>query len=157
ELPRSLLRAAELRGRYLQFGKQSDTAQRLVRDPLSGLENQIKVRRKLLDALHDDAMMAAKAAEERALRDRVAADAELAAAIGDPWQRIEAAQAVARAIETPYTFLEGGAGFNSRLFRYARTLVRGAAERQKPSAERLREYVDTALPRIEQQLEAAVP
>src|SRR5690606_11437052 len=92
ELPRSLLRAAELRGRYLQFGKQSDTAQRLVRDPLSGLENQIKVRRKLLDALHDDAMMAAKAAEERALRDRVAADAELAAAIGDPWQRIEAAQ-----------------------------------------------------------------
>jgi hypothetical protein len=41
--------------------------------------------------------------------------------------------------------------------RYARTLVRAAAERPKPNAERLREYTDASLPRLEQQLAAAVP
>ena len=55
----------------------------------------------------------------------------------------------------PYTFIEGAAGFNSQLFRYARTLVRGAAERAKPNEQRLREYVDTALPLLEQQLARA--
>jgi hypothetical protein len=57
----------------------------------------------------------------------------------------------------PETFIEGGAGFNSILFRYARLLVRGADERAKPNTERLREYTDTVLPRIEQQLYARVP
>jgi hypothetical protein len=36
-------------------------------------------------------------------------------------------------------------------------LLRGARERQKPNADRLREYRDTVLPRIEQQLQAPVP
>ncbi len=43
-----------------------------------------------------------------------------------------------RAIDLPYTFLENGAGFNSRLFGYARTLLRGAGraaeeERRSPA------------------------
>ena len=48
-------------------------------------------------------------------------------------------------------------GFQGRLVNYARTLVRGAAERDKPNAERFREYTDGALPRVEQQLGASVP
>ena len=60
-------------------------------------------------------------------------------------------------LDVPYTFIERAAGFNSALFRYARTLVRGAAERAKPSEERLREYAEPALPLLEQQLLAAVP
>jgi peptidase S46-like protein len=54
-------------------------------------------------------------------------------------------------------FIEGAAGFNSILFRYARLLVRGADERLKPNTERLREYTEAALPRIAQQLYARVP
>ena len=46
----------------------------------------------------------------------------------------------------PYSFIEGGAGFNSILFRYARLLLRGADERAKPNDARLREYTDSALP-----------
>ena len=57
----------------------------------------------------------------------------------------------------PYTFLEQGAGFNSRLFSYARTLVRAAAERGKDNTARLREYRDAALPRVQQRLLAPVP
>ncbi|HEX6993939.1 MAG TPA: S46 family peptidase [Gammaproteobacteria bacterium] len=158
DLPSTLLRASELRGRYIQFAKTSPEAERIVRDPLNGLENTIKVRRKQLDALHDDAELEKKAAAEAELRRRVLDDERLAALVGgDPWAEIEAAQEAYRAIALPYTFIEQGAGFNSRLFRYARTLVRAATERTKPNTERLPEYAETELPRLRQQIEANVP
>jgi hypothetical protein len=150
-LPASLLRASELRGGYIQFGRGNQADQQLVEGPLNSLENGIKVRRKLLDALLDDSLMARKREEENALRTR----AGLTGA--DPWEQIASASARERAIYLPYNFIEGAAGFNSILFRYARLLVRGADEREKPNTERLREFTDTALPRIEQQLYASVP
>jgi hypothetical protein len=156
DLPPSLLRSNELRGRYIQFSKTSDEARRIVEDPLTGLENGIKVRRKQLDALLDENMMAQKRREEAELRAKVAADRELSL-IGDPWADIERANAIARNLDTELTYLEGAAGFNSRYFRLARTLVRGAAEREKPNTERLREFTDASLPRIRQQLAAPVP
>src|SRR5690606_789620 len=158
DLPSTLLRASELRGRYIQFAKSSPEAERIVRDPLNGLENTIKVRRRQLDALLDDAKLAEKAAAEAELRMRVLDDERLAARIGgDPWAEIEAAEEAYRAIALPYTFIEQAAGFNSRLFRHARTLVRAAEERAKPNAERLPEYAETELPRLRQQIEANVP
>jgi len=137
-LPGSLLRSAELRGRYIQFGRTTTADEQLVEGPLNSLENSIKVRRKLLDALHDDALIARKTDEEKALRGRMQAGV-------DPWSQIEAATDRERAIYLPYAFVEGGAGFNSILFRYARQLLRGTEERAKPNTERLREYTDAAL------------
>jgi hypothetical protein len=156
-LPPALLRASELRGRYAQFAKTSAAAERIVRDPLNGLQNSLKVQRKLLDALLDDDLMQEKRDEERRLREHVAGDRALSAAIGDPWARIEAAQMIQAAILLPHTYLESAAGFNSRLFRYARLLVRAATERPKPNTDRLREYTDASLPRLEQQVAAPVP
>jgi hypothetical protein len=101
--------------------------------------------------------MNAKRMEEAELRSYVSRNRELAAEIGDPWARIAAAQEAQAAILEPYTYLEEGAGFNSRLFRYARAIVRGAAERAKPNTERLREFTESALPRIEQQLGTSAP
>jgi hypothetical protein len=150
-LPSSLLRSAELRGRYIQFGHGTPADEQLVEAPLNSLENGLKVRRKLLDALHDDALMARKSEDEKLLRE----NSRIAGA--DPWGLIEAASLRERELYFPHTFIEGGAGFNSILFRYARLLVRGADERTKPNTARLREYTDGALPRIEQQLYARVP
>ncbi|MCB1624319.1 MAG: S46 family peptidase [Pseudomonadales bacterium] len=157
DIPRWLLRAAELRGRYVQYAKSSDEAARSVEDQLNGLENSIKVRRKQLDALLDDKLIAAKRDAETKLRASVAADPKLAAAIGDPWSDIAKAQAVYRTLQLPLTFIENGAGWGGHLANYARVLVRAADERAKANTDRLREYTDTALPRIEQQLAAAVP
>lgn len=157
DLPPALLRAAELRGRYIQFGKLGESEARIVRDPLFGLENGIKVRRKLLDALHDESLMAAKMQEEAQLRAWLSDHPALAEASGDPWAAIEAAQAIERAISLPHTFLENAVGFNSRLFRYARALLRAAEERTKDNTDRLPEYADASLPRLEQQIRAAVP
>jgi hypothetical protein len=152
QLPFWLLRASELRGRYIQFSKTGAEAARIVKDPLNSLENQIKVRRKRLDALLDGAQLEQKRAAEATLR----SGAKLPAG-PDPWQQIERAMARELELYVPYTFIEGGAGFDSALYGYARTLVRGAAERAKPNEQRLREYVDTALPRLAQQLLADVP
>jgi hypothetical protein len=149
-LPQYLLRFSELRGRYIQYAKTSPEAARIVGNPLLYLENSLKVVRKLLDALLDDRLLQHKRDEEAALRAKAALPT-------DPWAAIAGAEKINRTLALPYTYLEGAAGFNSRLFEYARTLLRGAAERQKPNTERLREYRDTALPRIEQQLQAPVP
>jgi hypothetical protein len=162
ELPPALLRASELRGRYIQFARTEEQAERIVHVPLSGLEDRLKIGRNLLDALQDDALIDNRVAEEEKLRKFVARDADLSKELGDPWAQIERAQASKRTIGPLYTFLEGAsseapAGFDSRLFRYARLLVRGAAERPKGNAERIREFTDAALPRVEQELHAAVP
>ena len=151
EMPLWLLRYSELRGRYIQFSRQSAESNRIVSDSLVSLENGIKVRRKLLDALHDEALMASKARDEAALK------AKLGASVGDPWGDIAKAEQVQRSIYEPYVFIEAASGFNSRLYRYARTIVRGAAERPKDNTERLREFRDTALPRIEKNLKANIP
>jgi hypothetical protein len=150
-LPFWLLRYAELRGRYLQFGKTSAENLRIVADQLGSLENSIKVRRKQLDALLDDRLIATKATAETALRARAAPGA------GDPWATMQKATSREQELRVAYTFLEGNAGFNSALFRYARALVRGAAERTKPNDERLREFTEGSLAQIEQQLTAPVP
>ena len=156
-LPPALLRASELRGRYSQFGKTDPAANRIVQDALFGLENGLKVERKQLDALLDEGLLAAKRDAEADLRRRASRNRALVAQIGDPWARIEAAQAEEAERWLPYELLEGGAGFNSRLARHARTLLRGAAERPKPNGERLREFTDGFLPRLEQQLAAPLP
>ncbi len=157
DLPQWLLRNSELRGRYIQYGKTGPEAARIVEQPLEGLENGIKVRRKLLDALHDERLFQRKEQEEAVLRARVTADPQLTAGTGDPWADIARAVATERQIAENYTFLENGAGFSGRLFGYARALVRAADEREKPDAERLREYRDTALDRLKRRIDADVP
>jgi len=157
-LPQALLRAAELRGRYIQFAKTGAAEERIVSDALNGLENTLKVERRQLDALLDDDLLAAKRAEETELRQRIAASPALQAIVsGDPWARIEAAEAAEQRRWLPFVFIENGSGFNSRLYRYARLLVRAAAERPKPNTQRLREYADGSLARIEQQIGAPLP
>jgi len=94
--------------------------------------------------------MERKISEERKLR------ASAGSAAG-AWNEIDAAQQRYREIALPYTWLEGGAGFNTELFGFARALVRAADERAKPNASRLREFTDGALPQLRAQLEANTP
>src|SRR4051812_14127912 len=142
--PQWLLRYSELRGRLIQFSQEDPTNERITADLLNNYENGIKVRRKMLDALHEDALFERKKAEEAALRKSAGA------AIGDPWRDIENALAAEAGIHDSYVFIEGGAGFQGRLVGFARALVRGAAERDKPNDQRFREFTEGALPRVEQ-------
>ncbi|MBX3703352.1 MAG: S46 family peptidase [Steroidobacteraceae bacterium] len=155
-MPFWLLRFSELRGRLLQYSKSGEEPRRTTESYLNLVENSIKVRRKQFDALLDPALFAAKSEQESALRAAVAADPALAGS-ASAWDDIARAQAVWRDMLVPYTFIEGGAGFNSTLFSYARSIVRAAEERTKDNAVRLPEYTDGRLPAILQSLQAASP
>lgn len=150
-LPITLLRASELRGRYIQFGKNNAGDERITLAPLDSLQNGIKVRRKELDALNDDALLQEKSQVEQALR--------AVAGIGgpDPWQEIATASNRERIVYLPYIFIENAAGFSSALFRNARLLVRAGDERLKPNKDRLREFTDAELSRMQRDLYAQVP
>jgi hypothetical protein len=156
-MPFWLLRFSELRGRLLQFSKNSAESARVAKDYLDSLENAHKVRRMQLAALLDDRMMEEKVAAERKLRERVDGDPALKAAAGTAWDDITRAEQRYRDILIPYTWLEGGAGFNSELFFHARQLFRAAQERERPNAERLREYTDAGLARLRPAIEAKTP
>lgn len=148
DLPQQLLRASELRGRYIQFAASGAEQERIVRVPLNGLENRLKIGRKQLDVLLDDTLMTEKLREEAQLRSKQ---------LDDPWAKIERAQIAKQTIGPLYALLENNGSFDSRLLRYARLLTRAAGERNKPSVQRLREYTDAALPRVEQEVRANVP
>ena len=157
QIPAYLMRNSELRGRLAQWGKSGDEPYRITREPLQSYENGLKVYRGLQQALLSDRLFADKAASEQALRDFVLADPQLTARVGSAWDDIATAIERYREIYDRYAYLESGVGFNSRLFTYARELVRGAAERGKPNETRLREYADSSLPKVQAHLLANTP
>ena len=156
-LPVAQLQRAELRGRMVEFARGSPENKRIVGEPLFSLENSFKVYYGRQLALNDAAFMAAKRAEEAELRARVAADPKLAGEIGDPWSEVAAAQGAYARHFLNYRQLEAEAGKGSKLFAYARTLVRGAQERRRPNAERLPEFLETRLSLEEKRLLDAKP
>lgn len=156
-LPQRLLLYSELRGRMLAWSRTGDEPARIVQQRILNIENAIKVWRNQLKALSDTSQMNRKQAEETALRNQVAQNPELQQRYGSAWDDVDAALQEYRQFEDRYRFIEGGYGFRGSLFNYARTLVRGTQAMGKPNTERLREYRDTALPGLKQQLFADVP
>lgn len=152
-----LLSLAEMRGLLLQFGALGEEQARQAQNDLFGVENSFKALRGRQTTLNDPAVFEAKRKEEESLKAFVAADPKLSEEIGDPWSAIAEATRVSREIETAYNMLEGAGGFRTGYFGLARTLVRGADERAKPNADRLREFGEAGLPRVEQGLFAERP
>jgi ribonuclease HI len=150
-VPAYVIRNTEYRGRLLQWAKTGAEPARISQDSLLHVENSLKVYRGFQRALLDDALFEHKAQQEQQLRSR--ADAATASA----WADIDKAQSRYREIYDRYLYLESGVGFNSKLFTYARQLVRGAVERDKKNELRLREYAASNLPKIEASLLAATP
>jgi hypothetical protein len=155
-LPETLFRLAQERGLLIRFGDESPEHARLSNDDLFGLENSFKALHGELQALANPAFIAAKRQEDAVLKAKVAADSKLAAEIGDPWGEIARAQVDRAALNAPYTWIERS-GTDSKLYGYARTLVRAAAERAKPNGERLAEYADARLPLVQKTLLDAEP
>jgi hypothetical protein len=156
-VPHWLRRNYELRGRYIQYAKSGEEARRTTASPLFGLENGIKVFRKRLDALHNDALFETKRKQEQMLRAAVEADPELKAEVGSAWDDIAAANEVYKSFRDDFFFIELGAGLNSNLASYAQTLVRAATERAKPNEERMRGFTEAALPQMKQRTLAPRP
>ncbi len=179
-LPLDQLIASELRGRLIRFSEESEENAFIAMDPIVGLENTYKRGLGRMRALTDPAFMATRAEAEVDFQGRVrgvdgapapasvsqVAPGRVAVRLSaeDPWQRLSDVQPIARELYPAYALLEGGTGIGttpvaggSQLFLWARTLVRGAQERAKPSAERLPEFGDARLAAIQSALFASRP
>ncbi|MBX3699585.1 MAG: S46 family peptidase [Dokdonella sp.] len=157
ELVSYLLFLAERRGLLTQFRNENAENWRVAQSDLFATENSYKVLRGRLSALQDPTVFNLKRAQETELRDFVAADPARQRKYGAAWDEIAEAVAVERNNLDRDSYLEGGRGFYTRYYDYARMLVRGAAERNKPDAERLREFTDSKLPALTQRLFSTAP
>ncbi|MGA8765031.1 MAG: S46 family peptidase, partial [Candidatus Sulfotelmatobacter sp.] len=137
------------------FSKQSEENERIAKENIFGLQNAQKAITGYQSGFLDKSFMDAKAAEETSLRAAFKADPKNAAA--DPWEEIAQASKLRREIFLELTYLEGLRGFAGGLPQIARVLVRAAAEKPKPNSDRMREFRDSALPSVEQQLFSTEP
>ncbi len=129
--------------KFQEFCRRSAENDRIAKDELFGIANSRKALTGQLSGLLDPAVFARKAAEEKTLRDFVAADPARAKAWGDAWAKISAAQEARRSWALRYRLLN--AGISSDLFHKARDIVRLVVELPKPNGDRLREFRDSAL------------
>jgi hypothetical protein len=156
-LPRGIFYDSELRGLLTEFSATGAERARIAKGMLFGIENSLKARKGQFAALVDPAIIASRTASELALRKAVAADPPLQAQYGQAWDTIRTALDRYRGMRDRQVFTEGGQGFRSRLFGYAKTLVRHAAEVKKPDEARLREYTDANFPGQRQSLASRAP
>ncbi|HMB83385.1 MAG TPA: S46 family peptidase, partial [Terriglobales bacterium] len=137
-----------------KFSAESAENARIAQEDIFGLQNSQKAINGQYEGLKDMAVMSqmntAELEREKAYMDKHAGEP-------NPWQEISNATKVNREIYDPLTYVERMRGFSSELTIYARTLVRVAEEKSKPNGDRLREYRDSALPSLEQELFSAAP
>ncbi|MGZ3304932.1 MAG: S46 family peptidase [Asticcacaulis sp.] len=145
---------SELRGRMIRFSEESAENRRVAADSLFGLENAYKAYYGEEQALIDPATLAAKRKEEAYLKSTL--KGTFKARIGNPWADVEKVQTSDAELYLPFYCLETAPN-SSQLLLIARWLVRAAAERQKPSVERLPEYTDARLPGLEKAVMSPAP
>ena len=153
-----VLRMLETRRDMLkQYMAMGDEQTRRAQNELNSVENSIKVYKGQMGGLRDPRLMERKEKAEQALRASIAADPAKQAKYGDAWDAIAKAHKGLAAYAKDRRFIDLGAGFNTYLFGYARTLVRLAEENGKPNAERLPEFTDARRASLEGGLFASSP
>jgi Peptidase S46 len=138
------------------FSKQSEENARIAKENIFGLQNSQKATTGYQSGLLDKAIMDKKAADEANLRAAFKADPKNAGT-PDPWEEIAQAIKLQQSIYLELTYLERLRGFSGHLAQTARILMRAAEEKPKPNSERIREFRDSALPSLEQQLFSTEP
>ena len=110
--------------------------QRQANDDFFSIENSLKSWQGQIGGLKDPSLLNKKRADEKALRDRVNANADLKAKYGDAWDQVAKARAALPPYNLERVFFESGLGFFTDYFTLARTLVRWAdesAEAERPA------------------------
>lgn len=156
-LPWRLMLAHEFRGLLLQYSSQGEEQARIAQTDLVSVENGIKARTGMFQALLAPEVMQDKRDAEQALKSWVAEDPARRERYGNPWSEIDAAQKTMRDLYIDYVLVEGGLGFLSQHLGWAETLVRGSAEKAKADGQRLREYAEARMPAVRAGLLAEAP
>jgi hypothetical protein len=147
----------ELVKAFQVFSSESAENKRQAQDQLFSFQNSFKAYTGFMVGLRDPELMARKRDEEKTLRSAVESDAERKKKWGSTWDEVAAAYTEYRQFYLTYSVLERNAARGSELFDIARKVLRYAAEKQKPNDQRLREFVDPALPSLEQAMYSTAP
>ncbi len=140
------------------FSGRSEENRRIAEGDYFGVQNSRKARTGILGGLQDPTIFKDKTDAEQKLRTAVAGNPEWAKQWGDAWDQVARAQQTHASFFERYTALgRGGLGLGGKLFTVAKDLTRLADEKQKPSAERLREYADSNLKSLELRLYSPAP
>lgn len=135
-----------------QYSYEGNEQKRRARDELFGVQNSRKAYTGMLRGLQDPEFIASKSAAENALLKELATRPALKDSV-EAWKTIEDVQ------KRRDELLGRSASFanRSKLYSIAEELVLMAAEDEKPSSERLREYRDSARESLEQELYSPAP
>jgi formate dehydrogenase maturation protein FdhE len=139
-----------------EFSKQSEENARIAKEDVFGMQNSQKAITGYQSGLLDKEIMKEKTSQEVYLRAAFKVASKDTNAT-DPWEEIAQAIKTQQAIFPNLSYLERMRAFPSHLAQFARTLVRAAEEKPKPNPDRMREFRDSALPSLEQQLFSTEP
>jgi len=138
------------------FSNESEENARIAKEELFSNQNSFKAVTGYLEPLKNSDVMAAKQAEETKQEAAFGANPQNKDA-ANPWKEIADSIAEERKSYLPLSFIEKNRGFNTEMAYYARWIVRASEEKSKPNERRLREYRDSALPSLEQELFSTAP
>ena len=147
----SLIKALE------SYSAQSEENKRVAQENLFGQQNSYKAFAGFMRGLKDEKLMAGKRADERKFRESVATNAATREEFAKFWDEIATATRDFAKSYKEFFLFERTAIRGSELFSIAREVLRYADETAKPNAERLREYAESGLPSLEQEMYSTAP
>jgi hypothetical protein len=133
-----------------QYGLAGPEQARRSKDDLFGIQNSRKANTGMLAGIQDPSFVNQKRREQKELLQQLAADPKLAP-LAKAWDAIREIQ------DERKVWINKSASFRTQLYGFAERIVLMAAEDRKPSAERLREFRDSARASLEQQIFSDVP
>ncbi len=114
-----------------EYSRKGPEQARIALNTLFGVENSLKATIGYQSGLLDRNLMERKQAEEKAIRQAIAASPELAKEFGQAWDEIAQAQKEYAAIYKEYMLFERGNAFDTVYFNLARAIVRTASRRDQ--------------------------
>jgi hypothetical protein len=151
---RLLERREAMLKKYMAMGEEQT---RQAQNELNSIQNSLKVYRGRIEGLKDKSLLDRKQREEDALRKSIAANPQRQKMYGDAWDAIAKAHRDYATYAKERRIFDLAGGFTTNYFGMARTLVRLAAENQKPNAERLPEFTDARRASLELGLYSPAP
>ena len=136
------------------YSAVSPENKRVAGDDLLSAQNSYKAYTGFLAGLRDPRLMARKLEEERKLRSAVEANPDMRRKYGSAWDGIAKAYVEFKPFSLEYSLTTP---VFCELCGIARNVLRLPEELKKPSDKRLREYRDSALPSLEQEMYSTAP
>ena len=133
------------------FAKKSEESTRVAAQDKSRYSNALKAYSALAKGLNGEMIIPNKSESEATILSKLSEEEQR------PWKDLSDSLEHAKSYFAEHFYLEGRASNFSKMFTFARHLLRYAEERSKPNELRLKEYIDSELPTLELSLLTVEP